>query len=40
MAFPGIMFPGGPGAFVVAATLGVCHVVDNAFWRRGLLPPW
>lgn len=40
MAFPAVLFPGGPGAFIVAATLGVCHAVDRSFWRRGLLPPW
>jgi hypothetical protein len=40
MAFPAVLFPGGPGAFIVAATLGVCHAVDGSFWRRGLLPPW
>ena len=40
MAWPAVAMGGGPGAFVVAITLGIVFVVDRSFARRRLLPPW
>ena len=40
MAWPAVVMPTGPGAFVIAATLGVVHIADRSFARRQLLPPW
>ncbi len=40
MAWPAVAMGGGPGAFVVAVTLGIVFVVDRSFARRRLLPPW
>ena len=40
MAWPAVAMGGGPGAFVIACTLGIVYLVDRSFARRRLLPPW
>ena len=40
MAWPAVAMGGGPGAFVIASTLGIAYMVDRSFARQRLLPPW